>query len=265
MKVFISADIEGIATTALWDHCSKGQYGYDAAAREMTLEVAAACEGAFAAGADYIRIKDAHGSGTNIIPELLPRGVELTRSSCGSPWSMVYGVDEGFDACMFIGYHCAAGREGNRMSHTETKSTVYVKLNGQKCSEFMIYSLAAASAKVPSVLLSGDKMVCDDSKDMHPCLITAPVKRGYGGACTCLQPDDAHDLIREAAKKALSQDLSKALIDVPKHFELEICYKEHIDAARVAFYPGFKKIGDNTVLMSTDNLWDVLTAFVWVL
>ena len=272
MRVFISADIEGVANTALWDHCSKGQYGYVDAAKEMTLEVKAACEGAFAAGADYIRIKDAHGSGTNIFPEMLPRGVELTRSSCGSPWSMVYGVNDtfedgkGFDAAMFIGYHCAAGREGNRMSHTETKSTVYVKLNGVKCSEFMLYSYAAAMAGVPSVLLSGDKTVCDDSKDLHPQLITCPVKRGYGGSTTCMQPDDAHEAIFNAAKKALSQPLGAALLPkIPEHFEFEICYKEHVDATRNSFFPGFRKIDDNTILLSTDNLMDIMTAFCWVL
>ncbi|MCR4804540.1 MAG: M55 family metallopeptidase [Clostridia bacterium] len=272
MRVFISADIEGVANTALWDHCRKGEYGYVDAAKEMSLEVAAACRAAFDAGADYVRVKDAHGSGTNIFPEMLPRGVELTRSWCGSPWSMVYGVDEKdaegkpFDAIMYVGYHSAAGREGNRMSHTETKSTIYVKLNGVKCSEFMLYSLAAASAGVPSVMLSGDQMLCDDYRDLHPRLITCPVKRGYGGVTTCLQPEDAHDAIYAAARKALSQELGpSALCEIPKHFELEICYKEQVDATRNSFFPGFRKIDDNTILLSTDRLWDVMTAFTWVL
>ena len=265
MRVFISADIEGIATTALWEHCTKGQYGYDEARRQMTLEVAAACEGAHEAGADYIRVKDAHGSGTNIIPELLPRYVELTRHSCGSPWSMVYGVNEGFDAAMYVGYHCAAGRVGNPLSHTETKSTVYVKLNGKKCSEFQLYSWAAATAGVPSVFLSGDQMLCEDSAGLHPKLVSVPVKRGFGGIVTELQPEEACARIRAGAKQALLQGLDQALCTVPDHFEFEICYKEHTQAVAASFFPGFELIDDNTIRMRTDRYWDVLTAVVFVL
>ncbi len=265
MRVFISADIEGIATTTLWDQCSKGQIGYAEASDEMTKEVVAACEGAIAAGADYIRVKDAHGSGTNIDPQQLPECVELTRSSCGSPWSMVYGITDGFDAALFIGYHAAAGREGNPLSHTETKSTVYVKLNGEKCSEFTLFSYAAAMAGVPSVLVTGDQMLCDDVADSRPALIALPVKRGYGGSTTSLQPKKAQKLIREAAEKALRQDFAGKVVELPKHFTFEICYKEHTQAARASFFPGFKKIGDNTVLMETDDFYEVMRAVVWVL
>ena len=52
MRVFISADIEGCAFTTVWDETRKDQKDYSAAARQMTAEVAAACEGAIRAGAD---------------------------------------------------------------------------------------------------------------------------------------------------------------------------------------------------------------------
>ena len=65
------------------------------------------------AGADFILVKDAHASGTNLDIRQLPRCVELIRSGCGHPYTMAYGVDQGFDAAMFIGYHSAAGRNGS--------------------------------------------------------------------------------------------------------------------------------------------------------
>lgn len=265
MNVFISADIEGIATTVLWEQATKTGYGYEAACRQMTAEVAAACEGARAAGATYIRVKDAHGSGTNLIPELLPRYAELTRAGCGSPWSMVYGVDEGFDAAMFVGYHCAAGRNGNPLSHTETKSTVSVKLNGVKCSEFQLYSWAAATAGVPSVFLAGDEMLCRDSAGLHPHLVTVPVKRGFGGAITGLQPEEACSRIRAGAEAALRQEFRGGLPQLPEHFVFEVLYKEHTAAVRASSFPGCHLVDDNTVRLETDNYWDVLTAVVWIL
>ena len=66
MRVFISADIEGTAFTTVWPETDHGEEEYPAAARQMTKEVLAACEGAIAAGADYIVVKDAHDGGRNI-------------------------------------------------------------------------------------------------------------------------------------------------------------------------------------------------------
>ena len=45
-RIFISADIEGTCGIAHWDETEKGHIGYDQFARQMSLEVAAACEGA---------------------------------------------------------------------------------------------------------------------------------------------------------------------------------------------------------------------------
>ena len=73
MRVFISADIEGCAWTTAWEETQKGQPEYPAAVKQMTAEVKAACEGAIAAGATEIVIKDAHGRGVNI---------DITRNTC---------------------------------------------------------------------------------------------------------------------------------------------------------------------------------------
>ena len=60
MKLFLSADIEGTAGVAHWDETEKGHPGYEHFARQMSLEVAAACEGAVKAGYDEILVRDAH-------------------------------------------------------------------------------------------------------------------------------------------------------------------------------------------------------------
>ena len=46
MKVYISVDIEGTAGTTSWAATELGDKEHAAAAREMTLEAVAACEGA---------------------------------------------------------------------------------------------------------------------------------------------------------------------------------------------------------------------------
>lgn len=217
------------------------------------------------AGADFILVKDAHASGTNLDIRQLPRCVELIRSGCGHPYTMAYGVDQGFDAAMFIGYHSAAGRNGSPLSHTFSQKPLEVRLNGKICSEFMLFSLVANFEKVPTVLLAGDKMLCEDSTAMYPLLKTVAVKEGFGSMTRSIHPELACERIRAAACAALKQDLSKGLIDMPEKFIFEITYKEHANAVSMSYYPGFSLVGDRTIRMETANYVDVVRAVKFVL
>ncbi len=265
MRVFISADIEGITTTTVWEEANRTQASYAAAAQQMTNEVKAACEGAIEAGAELILVKDAHGSGLNIDIHQLPRCVELIRSGCGHPYSMAYGVDQGFDAAMFVGYHSAAGRSGNPLSHTFSKKPFAVRLNGAVCSEFTLFSLVANYEKVPTVLLTGDRMLCEDSAGMYPLLKTVAVKEGFGRMTRSIHPGLACERIRTAAREALSQDLSRGLIQMPETFTFEVTYKEHADAVSMSYYPGFTLVDDCTIRMETEDYVDVVRAVRFVL
>ena len=51
MKVYISADMEGITGVANWEEVDHNKPAYAQFQKQMSLEVAAACEGAIAAGA----------------------------------------------------------------------------------------------------------------------------------------------------------------------------------------------------------------------
>lgn len=260
MRVFISADIEGTTCTTIWDETEIGTATYPEAAAQMTREVKAACEGAVAAGADYILVNDAHGKGINIDVKELPECVEVIRGWTGRPFGMADGVDESFDAAMFVGYHAAAGRNGNPLSHTESTVTTRVTLNGLPCSEFLLYSYACAMVGVPTVFLAGDKTLTDDSKELHPMLKTVAVKDGFGGAIKCIHPLLACKKIKAGAEEALRQNLAQAGITLPKHYIFEVSYKEHRDAVRRSNYPGFKLTGERTMTMETDDLMDVLRA-----
>jgi hypothetical protein len=51
MKIYISADIEGVAGITNWEEARKEHAAYPEFREAMTAEVVAACEGAIAAGA----------------------------------------------------------------------------------------------------------------------------------------------------------------------------------------------------------------------
>lgn len=265
MKVFISADMEGITPTIRWDECDADKKFYSMYAEQMTREVVAACEGAINAGADEIVIKDAHDSAANIDITKLPECASIIRGWSGHPYSMAYGIDDTFDAAMFVGYHSAAGRNGNPLSHTMSGKPLYIKINGEYASEFMLYSYAAALEGVPTVFLAGDKMLCEDGKKLHPSLFTVAVKEGEGSSAKCLSTAKSLKLIKENTEKALKQDLSKSRIKLPEHFSVEICFKEHTYANKVSYYPGMKKIDGNTVLFETNDYFEVLRMVGFVL
>ena len=265
MKVFISVDMEGITSTNKWDECNQDKAFYPYHTEQMTSEVVAACEGAIAAGATEIVIKDAHGPASNIDIKRLPACAKLTKGWSGHPYSMVQGIDSTFDAAMFIGYHSPAGRAGNPMSHTMTSRALYMKINGEYAGEFFMYSHAAALEGVPTVFLSSDQVLCDFAEEIHPSIKTVAVKEGWGASTTSIAPVKAIELIREKSEEALKQDLSKAKIELAKSYEVEICFKEHTYACKMAYYPGMEKIDDNTILFKTDDFFEVLRMAGFVL
>ncbi len=258
MRIFISADMEGVTGTTLWEECDRNHPSYATFAAIMTQEVVAACKGALKAGATEVVVRDAHASGTNIDINSLPEGVKLIRQWSGHPFSMVDGIDDTFDAVMFIGYHSAANRLGNALSHTMSTAVHEIKINGELASEFMLYSYAAALVGVPTVLLSGDEMLCADSKHLHPNVITVPVKSGRGGITFNETPQTTQNWIEEGAYRALKQPFQKQLVSLPNDFTVDIRFKDHVKAHAKSYYPGMEQIDASTLRYRTTSYFEVL-------
>ena len=224
--------------------------------KEIKLAMRSALSGKLADG-ELVVVKDAHGPGLNILPEELPEYVQLIRSWSGSPEMMVEGLDSSFDAAFFVGYHNAAGEGGNALSHTINGGVVHrITVNGQPASEFLIYSWMAAWYGVPSVLLTGDKTLCEVGAELHPSLVTVPVKDDVGGRSQGLSPVLAHRRIREGAERAVKQDLSAARITLPEHFRVELTYKSHRDAYTKGFYPGAERVDAMTLAYETGDWYE---------
>ncbi|NLA53724.1 MAG: hypothetical protein GX858_05140, partial [Clostridiales bacterium] len=196
-KLFISADIEGTCGIAHWDETEKGQADYSYFADQMSREVAAACEGALDSGFDQIVVKDAHDSARNINPRNLPQGVEIIRGWAGDPLCMMVGLDKSFDGVVFTGYHSAAGRDSNPLSHTMTTSAYSVKINNEPASELLINSLIASYVGVPVYAVSGDKGLCDWMKGKSPNTAVIPLNEGMGAAVKSIHPDLALQSIQD--------------------------------------------------------------------
>lgn len=265
MKVFISVDIEGINGICCWDETDPQYARYQEFKRELQKEVNAACRGAIEAGATEIIIKDAHDSARNLDITDLPDCVTLIRGWEGGVCSMMAGLTEDVDAVMFVGYHSPSRSDGNSLSHTMNTRIHHIKINGQIASEFMINALYASSLNVPVAFLSGDENLTKLVKAANPYIETVVSKKGMHGACISKHPSVTHKEIQEGAKAGLLKCTKKNVVELPKHFDVEIQYKNHLDAFRASFFPGCKLSGTDRVIYSSDSYYDVLVMTKFIL
>jgi D-amino peptidase len=260
MKVFISADIEGTAGIADWDETLRTHSDWIEFRTLMTEEVVAACDGARAAGATEVVIKDAHDSARNLIVERLPAFARVIRGWSGHPDAMMFGLDRNFSAAIYTGYHSKAGTEDNPLAHTSNLRISRLMLNGEIASEFTLNALCAALYDVPSALIAGDAGICADARAMIPGIGTVETLRGFGPASDSISPARSRELIREGVEAALNRDLRANIPPVAGPYEVVIEFNTPVDAYRGSWYPGAKTHGPRAVGFASDDFFEILRA-----
>lgn len=266
MKIYLSADMEGTCGITVWRETERSTpQDYEPMQKQMTREVAAACEGALAAGAEEVLVKDAHDSARNLDPAALPRATRIHRGWAGDVLSMMTGIDrEKFDAVFFTGYHAWACCPGNPLSHTMNLRNEYVTLNGVRMSEFMLNAYTAGYYGVPVALLTGDKALCDFAKEMIPAITTVPVNEGVGGGVLSIHPDEAVERIRAAAEEAVKK-AADCQVHLPPYLETKVHFKEHTIAYSKSFYPGATLEDGKNVCFESDDWYEMLRFYHFVL
>ncbi len=255
LKVFISVDMEGIAGIVHGDHTSSSGKDYGIARRWMTEEVNAAIRGALEAGATEIVVNDSHGSMRNIIAsELNPAAFLIT----GSPklLSMMQGLDQSYDAVIFIGYHARAGTKDGVLDHTISGGTIYsIKVNGSEMSEAELNALIAGWHNVPVVLIAGDAEICKQTKkSLGGELEVAIVKRAVGRyAAKTLTPQKAQELIQKKTKIALEKrnKIKPFKQKAPYRFDVNFLRSSMADMAELI--PQVERTGGRSVRFVIDD------------
>ena len=242
MRLYLSADIEGTCGIADWAETERATMDdYRPFAAQMTAEVAAACEGAVAAGAEDILVKDAHDSARNLDAARLPRQARVLRGWTGDPLCMMAGLERGaFGGVLFTGYHAWGCCGGNPLSHTMTTACDQVTLNG---------------------VLSGDRELCAFAQDWLPGLVAVPVNEGRGGGVLSMHPQAAVEAIRAGAEEAVRRLRAGGAgmsVPLPRRFAATVRYKEHKDAYRRSFYPGARLEDSKTISFDAEDWYEVL-------
>ncbi len=250
MRVYISVDMEGVAGVVHEDQTDpidpRHAGEYNRFRRLMTGEANAAIEGAVAAGATTILVNDSHWLMRNIVAEELHPAAELLS---GGPkiGSMVEGVEEGFDAALFIGYHARAGTRGAVIDHTYTSLVHEVRLNGEPAGELALNAALAGTYGVPVALVSGDQALAAEARDLLGGSVeTVIVKHAVGRfAARSVHPTVACRRIRQGTEAALGRPHEP--FDLPSPITLQVEFAETQMADMAELVPGAVRTGGRTL------------------
>jgi D-amino peptidase len=269
MRVFLSVDMEGIGgvvhedqTNPVDPRCA-GEYGRFR--RLMTLEANAAIEGAIAGGATRILVNDSHWAMRNLLAEELHPAAELL-SGGPKTWSMMEGIELGWDLAAFIGYHAKAGTAHAILDHTYTSRILDVRLNGRSVGELGINAALAGAHGVPVAVVSGDQALAAEVRDLlGPAVQAVIVKYAVSRhAARSVAPERAREMIREALRAAVAAAKAghaPALSIVAQPVELEVDFTLTVQADHAAMAPGFERKGPRTVGYRHGDYREIFRAF----
>lgn len=247
MRVYVVCDIEGTAGVVDFaKQCShEGKY-YEQARRLATLELNALVEGALEGGATEIVAWDGHCAypGGLDIELLHPQCKLLIGAGDGGP----LGLDRGYDALMQVGLHARAGVKDGIISHSfDGRVTSYI-INGIEMGEIGVNMLAAGEAKIPCVLVCGDRAAVEEAQALVPEIIGAAVKDGITRRCGfSLSPVKARQVIKEAACLAMSYVNKVKPYTLRAPYVVRVRYTEARYADDIAARSGIKRIDELTV------------------
>jgi D-amino peptidase len=254
MKIFISADIEGVAGVVTPQQGQPGNVEYERARRLMSEEVSAAIAGAFDGGATEVLVNDSHGPMVNLIPELLDPRAELVIGR-PKPMNMCAGLDKSFAAVFFTGFHSGAGQHGV-LSHTVNGfAFASIRVNGIDCAEATLYGAYAGSLGVPVTLLTGDDCLAAQCAPHFPGVRTAIVKTALSQrAARALSPEAARVLIRATAEQAARSIAECRPYVIPGPYNVEFDMNSVALADLGEAIPVASRLGPKTLGFQADSI-----------
>ncbi|WP_432946192.1 M55 family metallopeptidase [Kribbella sp. CA-253562] len=252
MRVYISADMEGITGLVDAEDVQPPGRDYERGRGLMTEDVNAAVRGAYAAGASLVLVNDAHGPMRNLLPDLLdPRALLIKGRP--KPMGMIEGLTAEYDAVVCVGFHSRAGVLGV-LSHSFMGHEIEdIWLDDRVTGEIGMLHTAAGALGVPVAALTGDNTACAEAVAWDARVRAYPVKQAKDRFAAQLVP------VAES-RAGIEQTVHEALLDLPsvptesKTRRLTVRWQSASVAAHLQAIPGVQKTDDRTVTTEGDML-----------
>jgi len=176
LRAYIVADIEGASGTWSYEDTLIGTAGWKKARRDMTLDLTAAVDAVFSAGASQAVVKDFHRDGYNIVPHLLDRRARLIRGYFLKP-VLMYGPLLDSNRAFFVGMHAGSGAQGAFLPHTLTSRISRITIGGERVCETQLFAHVLGEMGLPVVFVSGCPEACAEAEKHLPWIVSVPVTR----------------------------------------------------------------------------------------
>lgn len=259
MKLFISADLEGVNGVVSPGDIIPGETGYEAACLRLTEEINAVIKGLYQAGATEVTVCDAHEDATNIRHDLLDERAAVI-SGAGRSDSMVHGIDESYDGLILLGHHAMFGTEKALLDHSFDQTLIReLKLNDVPYGEVGINALVAAEKNVPLIMATGDDALEKEAKAFYPEVEVAVVKKAEGRySAFCLPKAVCYKRLTECAKRAVETIKQKKCVSIPEEFVMGIVFQQTCMADGAQRVKGVTRTGAMEVTYRCESMMEYM-------
>ncbi len=257
MRIYVSIDAEGLPGVCGVQQVVPGGRLFEEFRAIATRVVKAVVEELKALGVEEVWVADSHGDMLNVDYLQMPRGTVLVRGY-PRPICMVTGIDRGFAAAMFIGYHSAAGTPRSVLDHTFSGRAFHeIRVCGRKASEFYVNALVAGHFNVPIALVAGDDKLEREVEEVAPWVTYVQVKESVSRYATITKPlDEVVEELREGIQQAVNsvkQGKCKPLKPPRQPIDLEIVVRKTEYADAIEQIPGMQRIDAYTLRYLAKN------------
>jgi D-amino peptidase len=258
LKVYISADMEGVAGVVTADQLGPTGFEYERFRGFMTAEVLAAIQGARDAGATTIVVSDSHGNGENLLIERFSGDVSIVRS-WPRPLGMMEGIDSSFAAAVFIGYHASTNSLTGVRAHTMSSATLTsVELNGVAVPESGFNAAIAGRFGVPVVAISGDESAVGEAQRLIGPMEGAVVKHSISfHAAQTMTPEAAQALIREKVKAGILRRAELKPYVLANPVRLDVSFKHYRQAELLGYLSIVQRTTSHSIRYTGKDILDV--------
>ncbi len=263
-RLFISADMEGIAGVTTKEQLVVGGFEYQQARQWMTDEVKAVCQAAFESGVEEVVVADSHSNGQNILVDQLPENVYLIRA-WPRPLQMMQGIDEGkYIGAVLLGYHGGAHVSGAALAHTISLSVLELNVNGDPWSEAELSAAVAGFYSTPVIMASGDDVfvnkVCHKFKGIET-VVTRKSYSAFSGRS--ISPQTSQQLIAKAVSNAIARldDNSYECFKAEQPLEVQVKLNSVFLVETLILLKHVTRVNANTIAVSCDDVTEIALFF----
>ena len=254
LKIFISVDMEGIGGIGTAEMTRSNGKDYQLGRKLMTAEVNAVVSAIIKFNNDAeILVNDSHGDMQNLNhQELDPRVIYIQGNK--KPFGMVQGLDESYDAAIFIGYHARAGTAKGFLAHTGSGAVKGLWLNDREVGEGGLNTYFSGEMNVPVILAAGDDVFTKQFGKLVDCELV-PTKNAVTAQVAKLKHGTI--VVRElfdATTRALKSRKNKKPIKLKTPVEIKLKFSTPTHAEILQAIPGMEWIDGYTVKYKANNM-----------